>query len=473
MTKKITIFSSEELQIRNNGLIEITNILENLNIKYYLTDGTLLGAVREKDFIPWDWDVEITVLSESIFPKTAELIESAKQNGFKISSVDQSITNFKLNLLKNKNKYSLNGLFLEGEYRIRNAYIYPKRFFTIENKINFRGKEYPTVSNIEEYLIYQYGDWKTPSKSPFDKKSYLTKSVRRDSDILSKIKYVIEKLKFLTRNKLSQILKRYGIDRSERELNFSFMYLSALKEGSSVLEVGSSDCSEIISVMSNINCPENINISIIEPSESNINNCKIATKRNLSDTSKIRFVNGCISDSNDEQEFYISQSRPNLNSLIKNPIHDSSIKIRSYTLESFCKENGLSSPLLVKMDTEGYEVKILNSSIKFLKELEEVFLLLEIHPLMYSPENSFYETLSSLFELKFEPLYVESAGKPIPNEFRKEGYKPFKVQNNRGLYKNISRNFLLSFATKNTQDYIDESNLSLKQIRSILLHKKN
>jgi len=472
LAKKLTIFSPEELQIRNYGLIEITNILEDLKIKYYLTDGTLLGAVREKDFIPWDWDVEITVLAESIFPITAKLIESAKKNGFNIASVDQSISNFKLNLLKNNNKYSLNGLFLEGDYRTRNAYIYPKRFFLSDNEIDFRGKKYPTVSNIEEYLVYQYGDWETPSKSPFDKKSYLTKSVRRDSDVLSGISYLIDRLKLLVKKLGSQILKRYGIERSRRELNFTYMYLSALKEGSSVLEVGSSDCSEIISVMNDENCPKNINVSIVEPSKINIDNCKIAIKRNLPDTAKIRFINGCISDSNGEEEFYISQSRPNLNSLIRNPIHDSSIKIISHSLESICKENGLSSPLLIKMDTEGYEVKILNSSINFLQKLDEVFLLLEIHPLMYSPENSFYNTLTNLFENKFNVLYVESAGKPIPIEFKKEGYVPFKVQNNRGLYKNISKDFLLSFATKNTQDYIDESNLSLKQIRSILLHKK-
>ena len=82
MKDNLRIFSPEELEIRNIGLIDVTNILESLEIEYFLTDGTLLGAVREGDFIPWDWDVEITVLSESIYPKTAELIEKAKIMGF-------------------------------------------------------------------------------------------------------------------------------------------------------------------------------------------------------------------------------------------------------------------------------------------------------------------------------------------------------------------------------------------------------
>ena len=175
MKDNLRIFSPEELEIRNIGLVDVANILESLEIEYFLTDGTLLGAVREGDFIPWDWDVEITVLSESIYPKTAELIEKAKNNGFYISSIDQSFSNFKLNLNKLDNKYSLNGLCLNGNFRTRQAYSYPKEFFLQNSEIEFRGKKYPTVTNINEYLIYQYGDWKTPSKSPLDKKTYLTK----------------------------------------------------------------------------------------------------------------------------------------------------------------------------------------------------------------------------------------------------------------------------------------------------------
>ena len=91
------IFSTNELNDRNKGLQEITEILSNMEIAYFLTDGTLLGAIREKDFIPWDWDVEIVLLTESIWDKVALFIEKAKFSGFKYSYIDREYGNFKIN----------------------------------------------------------------------------------------------------------------------------------------------------------------------------------------------------------------------------------------------------------------------------------------------------------------------------------------------------------------------------------------
>ena len=45
-------------------LLHIDEVCTEHNIKYWLSSGTLLGAVRHGGFIPWDDDLDIEMLKE-------------------------------------------------------------------------------------------------------------------------------------------------------------------------------------------------------------------------------------------------------------------------------------------------------------------------------------------------------------------------------------------------------------------------
>lgn len=172
---KIRIRTNNELKQQNVGLKELSQLLNSKNIKHFITGGTLLGAIREKNFIKWDWDVEITILTDQIFNIKDDLNTLFISSDFQISKYVNKYDSLKWELKKYNCYYELVGFYKEGEwmYRLGKDMKVPAYFFEKPYDLFFLGNSYKTVSDPSKYLEFCYGDWQTPKRTS-NKREYLT-----------------------------------------------------------------------------------------------------------------------------------------------------------------------------------------------------------------------------------------------------------------------------------------------------------
>jgi lipopolysaccharide cholinephosphotransferase len=66
-------------------LDEFVRICEENNLTYFLTAGTLLGAVRHKGFIPWDDDIDVAMPRKD-YEKFLDIYENVKETDYYVLS---------------------------------------------------------------------------------------------------------------------------------------------------------------------------------------------------------------------------------------------------------------------------------------------------------------------------------------------------------------------------------------------------
>ena len=71
------ISTEEQKQMQLDILLYFDKFCKEHNLRYYLTDGSLLGCIRHQGYIPWDDDIDV----EMPRPDWLKLIELFKDQG--------------------------------------------------------------------------------------------------------------------------------------------------------------------------------------------------------------------------------------------------------------------------------------------------------------------------------------------------------------------------------------------------------
>ena len=200
LDKKVRIRSNEELEVRKVEFLKICNLLDKLEIRYFLQTGILLGAIRHKDFIPWDWDVELSVYANEVEPRMDQLISEIEQLGFKIEKYYRELSRLKIDFIgkfsRDTTVYTIQGRNHNKEEKVfwRNKFRVPDHLFNKMSKIKLFEKDHFAPDPPESYLTHQYGEWKKPLQTS-DKSIYLTRKFSGISPIKIFLKKIINLIK--------------------------------------------------------------------------------------------------------------------------------------------------------------------------------------------------------------------------------------------------------------------------------------
>ena len=161
------IRTEKELEAQLSGLLEVKSIFDELGIKMFLTAGTLLGAVREKDFIKWDWNISVAFFDSELKNRLDYILQKLTEYNFeyKLTIKGDSKEFIGIKARKDGATYIIENLIKVGDYYLRPRHKIPSKLFKNYAPVELRNKEFDAPYPPEHYLAWYYGiDWRIPTR---------------------------------------------------------------------------------------------------------------------------------------------------------------------------------------------------------------------------------------------------------------------------------------------------------------------
>lgn len=147
-------------QVAFENLKELLSVLDKMDIRFGPFLGTLLGIVRDNDFIAWDEDIDLYVLKDDE-EKLLDALWTLREHGFELVRYERRGL---YSVMKNNEYidfYILRKLSENLWYNNGSEFLFD-RFVTDLIDWDFKGIPLKVPRDYDGFLTLQYGDWRTP-----------------------------------------------------------------------------------------------------------------------------------------------------------------------------------------------------------------------------------------------------------------------------------------------------------------------
>lgn len=165
-------------------LKKFIKVADKHNIKYWATDGTLLGVIRHENIIPWDDDIDLGVTTETLeklktlekeFNKEGLIINYRKDKSYTLTGTNMSDTMTQIRFKENNIHMDIFDFKkVKDKYIHTNEYLrnkWPKNYYYDHEIENLKEGKLDDIrlnipSNPFRFLRNEYGDWEILKKYP-------------------------------------------------------------------------------------------------------------------------------------------------------------------------------------------------------------------------------------------------------------------------------------------------------------------